>query len=79
MSIKILFFGAAADITGKREITTGDKDTESVGSLIKHLCETFPELKSHRLFSAVNQKHATNEEPVKDGDEIAVFTAVSGG
>jgi molybdopterin converting factor small subunit len=33
----------------------------------------------HQLLFAVNQEYASGDEPLKNGDELAVFTAVSGG
>jgi len=36
-------------------------------------------LRSHKLLVAVNQEYAGDAMPLKDGDEVAIFTAVSGG
>ena len=39
----------------------------------------FPKLGSHKLLYSLNQTYATGDEIVRDGDELAIFTAVSGG
>ena len=79
MSIQVLFFGATADIVGKRsievELTSALKASEIFGQLtIAH-----PSLAKHRLHFSINQQFATGEEIVRDGDELAIFAAVSGG
>lgn len=79
MSVRILFFGATADATGNREIVINENGFLNVGSILKELSETYPQLESHRLRFSINQQYASANEPVTDGDEIAVFTAVSGG
>ena len=38
-----------------------------------------PLLGRHRLHFSVNQQYATGDEILIDGDEMAIFTAVSGG
>lgn len=79
MSVRILFFGATADATGNREIVISENGFSNVGSILKELSETYPRLSSHKLLCSINQQYATIDDLVKDGDEIAIFTAVSGG
>jgi molybdopterin converting factor small subunit len=79
MSVKILFFGATAVATGNREIVINENGFSNVSSILDELRETYPSLASHSLLYSINQQYATGGESVKDGDEIAVFTAVSGG
>lgn len=79
MSVRILFFGATADATGNREIVINENGFLNVGSILKELSETYPQLESHRLHVSINQQYATSNDSVNDGDEIAIFTAVSGG
>ena len=47
--------------------------------LLASLIAEHPRLAAHRLLFSVNQQYATGEEIICDGDELAVFTAVSGG
>ena len=78
MSIKILFFGATAAIVGERQLLR-----EEAGSTASHLRKQIiadhPQLGAHDLLIAINQKYAAADDIVNDGDEVAIFTAVSGG
>ena len=79
MKVRILFFGATAEAVGEREIEfeldTGTKAEKAFGQIIS----TFPNLEKHSLLFAVNQEYASGDEFIGDGDELAVFAAVSGG
>jgi len=79
MSLTVLFFGATADIAGKRrheiEVSVG----ESAGVVFERMLALYPRLADHKLHVSVNQQFATDDEIVYDGDELAIFTAVSGG
>ena len=79
MVVRVLFFGATAADTGKRDIVLDLGDPRSVDSLYDKVLETFPKLRRHKLLYSLNQTYATGDEIVRDGDEIAIFTAVSGG
>ena len=79
MTIKLLFFGATADAVGKRELQFQSEAPMSVGEALQRLSADYPPLRSHRLLSAVNQEYAGDKHLLEDGDELAVFTAVSGG
>ena len=79
MSVKILFFGATADATDNREIVINESGVSNVSSILEELCGTYPRLASHNLLFSINQQYAKGDEIVRDGDEIAIFTAVSGG
>lgn len=79
MSVRILFFGATADATGNREIVINGNGFSNVSSIVEELSETYPRLTSHNLLYSINQQYASSSDSVKDGDEIAIFTAVSGG
>ena len=39
----------------------------------------YPALKGHKLLFSINQQYANGDEIIRDGDELAIFTAVSGG
>lgn len=79
MSVRILFFGATAEATGNREIIINENGFANVSSIIDELRETYPRLAAHNLLCAINQQYATVKETLRDGDELAIFTAVSGG
>ena len=78
MSIKILFFGATADIVGNREVSI-EYAAISVSQLIEQTIADHPRLAAQKLLISVNQQYANGDEMIGDGDEIAIFTAVSGG
>lgn len=79
MQVKVLFFGATADVTGKRELTLTIHQNTKAKEVFQKLLQDFPTLKKHKLLLAVNQEYSKGEEILKDGDELAIFTAVSGG
>ena len=79
MEIKVLFFGATADATGKRADLIIVEDGCSIGLATARLSDKYPSLKSHKLIFAVNEEYANPSDMLSDGDELAVFTAVSGG
>ena len=79
MQVSVLFFGATADETGEREINIELNDNAKAADAFGEIVGKFPRLARHKLLFAVNQEYASGEEIVRDGDELAIFTAVSGG
>lgn len=79
MKVRVLFFGATADETGEREIELSLSEKVSAEKAFDEIVGRFPRLKNHKLLFAVNQQYATGAEIIGEGDELAVFTAVSGG
>lgn len=79
--MKVLFFGAAADLAGVRETEFPPPEAGSLESLWASLAERYPELSPMRetLAFAVNGEYATKEAEVSPGDEVAVLPPVSGG
>ena len=78
MSIRVIFFGAAADLIGERELTV-ERNATTAGEFLKDILAKHPTLAASRLLMSVNQEYAAAGTPVSDGDEIAIFTLVSGG
>ena len=79
MPIRVLFFGATATIIGKSQIEVELANTSKAKQIFDHLLAEYPSLATHRLLYSVNQQYATGDEIIHDGDELAIFTAVSGG
>jgi molybdopterin converting factor small subunit len=79
MSIKVLFFGSTAAVTGKRQIEIDVADETRASVVFDQMLTEYPPLAAHRLLYAINQQYATGDEIISDGDELAIFTAVSGG
>ena len=79
MKIKVLFFGPTADATGTRSVMRDVPIGIKSSKLLDQVLVDFPELGRHRLLFSLNQQYATGDEVIRDGDELAIFTAVSGG
>ena len=47
--------------------------------IVDRLVKEHPALSRHKLLFAVNQEYVASDTPLKNGDELAIFTAVSGG
>jgi len=79
MKVQILFFGATAQATGEREIEIDLAERAKASDAFEQILKQFPQLKQHSLLFAVNQEYAAGDETIQNGDELAIFTAVSGG
>jgi molybdopterin converting factor small subunit len=79
VNVRVLFFGATAAIVGKRRVEIDVPVDARASEIFDKLIKDYPRLKSQRLHLSVNQRYATGDENLKEGDELAVFTAVSGG
>ena len=79
MKVQVLFFGATADAVGKSEIEFDLADSTSAENALKKIVGEYPRLENHSLLFAVNQEYASGAEIIRNGDELAVFTHVSGG
>ena len=53
--------------------------TTTAKSIIEQLSHQHPSLAKYKLLIAVNEEYADADTVLNDGDEIAIFTAVSGG
>ncbi|ABG05469.1 molybdopterin converting factor, subunit 1 [Rubrobacter xylanophilus DSM 9941] len=79
--VRVLFFGAAADRAGAREVELPAEEGATLGELWASLSRRHPGLSPMResLAFAVNGEYASEERPVRPGDEVAVLPPVSGG
>lgn len=75
----VLFFGATAALAGRRRMEFSFDEEIRAGDVYEKVLAEHPSLKSHSLHLSVNQQFANGDEMLKDGDELAIFTAVSGG
>jgi molybdopterin converting factor small subunit len=79
MKVTVLFFGATADAAGKRRLDITVAEDTLAQAVFDRVVEELPGLQGHKLLFSLNQEYASGETLVRDGDELAVFTAVSGG
>jgi molybdopterin converting factor small subunit len=79
MELRVLFFGATADVVGKREVALSYRDGLTAHEAYLDILERFPSLCGKKLLLALNQEYVSGEELLRHGDELAVFTPVSGG
>lgn len=79
VNVRVLFFGATASVVGERhlEISLPERSTSIAG--LDKVRNEYPGLNKHKLLYSLNQTYATGSEILRDGDELAIFTAVSGG
>ena len=79
--IKVLFFGAAADRAGTREIGLDVQNGATLAEIWPLIVEQYADLAPMRdtLAFAVNGEYARGEVVVSPGDEVAVLPPVSGG
>ena len=79
MKVSVLFFGATADAVGDREIEIDLENETKAENAFQQILARFPQLQKHSLLFAVNQEYSNGGEIIRNGDELAVFTHVSGG
>ena len=79
MKVQVLFFGATAEIVGKREVEILFEEKTKANEIFDKVLNDFPQMRRHSLLFAVNQAYSNGDEIIKNGDELAIFTAVSGG
>ena len=79
MKINILFFGATADAVGSRETSVDLDGNADAGAALESVMRQHPSLQNHKLLFSVNQEYVGTKTRLKDGDELGIFTAVSGG
>lgn len=77
--MKVLFFGQTAEIVGTRELEISLNSETKANEAFAEILEKYPKLKENKLLFAVNQEYAKGDEIIQNGDELAIFTAVSGG
>ncbi len=82
MQITVLFFATLRDVIGARKLTLElDAASHSIASLRQLLSARYPSAAENLkvALAAVNEEFATENAPIKDGDEVAFFPPVSGG
>ncbi len=78
MKLKILYFGIFRDITGKINETI-DFTGKDLEDLKKYLNEKYPNIVNENFIVSINYKYVDGNEKLKENDEIAIMSPVSGG
>ena len=81
INVRVLFFGAARDVAGQREVELTLNGPTDAADAFAQLQRIYPELRrfGRSLLFAVNQEYAPRDCQVHEGDELALFPPVSGG
>lgn len=81
MKTKILLFANLKDQAGTREVELDLPAQASAADVKARLAEAYPALKPLLITAivAVNRVFASNDTPIPQGAEIALFPPVSGG
>lgn len=79
MKVTVLFFGATADAAGRHSQEVEVPDDAQSREVFDLAIREHPTLTSHKLLFSVNQEYASGSELLNENDELAIFTAVSGG
>lgn len=79
IKIRILLFGLPRDLVGTGQLDLNVNDPSSVSEALSLLEGTYPSLRNATLLHAVNENYVEGNSVLKHGDELAIFTAVSGG
>ena len=79
MRVKLIFFAAAADRAGTRTKEVDVAEGTRIGHLGEFVLQEYPPLVGLQLIYAVNEQYVSPNQLLNAGDEVAVFTPVSGG
>jgi molybdopterin converting factor small subunit len=79
MAIQLMFFGATAAIVGVRKSSFEFTGEITAFELLERVKAAHPQLARHKLLFSLNQEYVSENAPLSNGDEVAIFTPVSGG
>lgn len=77
MKNKVLLFGMLAEAVGQPSVEIGE--VADVDSLRKRITTSYPVLDQYPFAIALNKKVVNANQPIKDGDELALLPPFAGG
>ncbi|MED5330066.1 MAG: MoaD/ThiS family protein [Planctomycetota bacterium] len=78
--MRILLFAGLAEAVGQSQVDlVQGASTQTAGDLEVRIREGYPDLAKSPFRIAVNRVYAEANDPVVDGDEVALIPPVSGG
>ena len=80
MSVRVLAFAGARDAIGQGELLL-DSPSTTARALLDRLCLEHPALAPYQssVRLAINGAYAAWDDPIHDGDEVAIIPPVAGG
>jgi molybdopterin synthase catalytic subunit len=81
MKVQVLYFAYCRDLMGREEESMTLDDNSSVSDVLAYCSAKNPAMDAIKknLLVAVNQEYARPDQPLLEGDEVAIFPLVSGG
>jgi MoaE-MoaD fusion protein len=81
LEIRVLLFSVLKEKVGTGSLTITLPDSATIEDLWKDLCRQYPAVEAFRPVArvAVNCEYVAGEHMLRDGDEVALITPVSGG
>ncbi len=81
ININVLLFGACREVAGVNELTCELSSPANAATAWLAIKQQFAELErfERSALVAINEEHARMDQPLKDGDTLAIFPPVSGG
>jgi MoaE-MoaD fusion protein len=79
--VKLLYFAIVRELVGQSEEAREIKPDQTVGQLFDEIVVDYPGIQRLRrsILFMVNEEYATPDQPLQDGDVVALIPPVSGG
>jgi molybdopterin converting factor subunit 1 len=81
MKVRLLYFAALRDITGKSEAEVSLAEGTRAGQVWESMRREYAQLAGYKQLPliAVNESYATADTALRDGDELVFIPPVAGG